>query len=452
MSSPDDIALLPSKDVATEADLDSSDSDHSNSQDNQDLEQPKLVIEIHQEDVDEDENEDEEENNQLDPDVVNMAQPGGNNDINQTIATALDGLATRLAGILTPPDVTPPVVHMGRKETSPPILTEIDPVQYATFKKCFTNTARLNQWDDKISVLKLSVSIRDQAARTIDHLKFENIATLAIAFKKIEDVILNPAGIEFFKATFNQSSRNHQETLIQWHTRAREMYARAYPDHIAEIETKAELKDKFVLAIKDKLLSTQLKASDNYETWTYTDILTKAQRIHGSTLIVHQAYSGRSLPSDGIHSIELLSTKESPAINALQAHKKKRPQCFHCGREGHMVNDCSLNQKTIDRIRADPGRYNLQPINSHVFRGSSYPRGRGSFRGWRPSFRGRPSGGGRFRRFRGGKSSFTSKRPQINSLEAQEYEDPYAPLTDHQHDEISGEENEMEKPDEPTEN
>ena len=98
MSTPDEVASLHSKDVGTEADLDSSDSDHSNSQDDQNQEKPIFVVEVHQEDEDVDE--DEDEDNQLDPNIINMAQPGANDDINQTIATALDGLATTVRKIL----------------------------------------------------------------------------------------------------------------------------------------------------------------------------------------------------------------------------------------------------------------------------------------------------------------------------------------------------------------
>ena len=324
-----------------------------------------------------------------------------------------------------------PVSEIRRRESSPPHLTEVDPIQYTSFKKCFKRVVRLNDWDDTTSVLKLATCIRDNAGRTIDHLKFSDFNNLDQAFEAIDKVYLNPAGIEFYKATFKQAVRNPQETLIQWHTRCRELYLRAYPED-DEFDQDPDLKDKFVLQIRDRTLSTQLKASDGYDKWTFTDVLTRAQRIHGSALIVHHAYGGRAVNQESIQSLDqIINTPQDkqPSLNAISTPKpgfsRKQLKCYHCGKDGHVVNECSLNQKTIDRIRADPGKYNMQllpggPSNS---RGRWNPRG--SFRG--SGSRGRPFNRGqqytRYQRGTRGRKSNSYKRPQIQMIRDC---DPYA--------------------------
>jgi len=328
-----------------------------------------------------------------------------------------------------------------RRETNPPILSEVDPIQWTTFRKCFERIATMNDWPADTAVLKLSTCIRDSAARTIDHLKWDTFLTLDAAMKAVEKVFLNPAAIEFHKATFKSASRNAQESLIQWHTRGREMFMRAYPD-ILNYDHHADLKDKFVLGIRDRVLSTQLKASDTYETMSYTEVLTKAQRLQGSALIVHHAYTGKSMGQDSIQAIQEDSTTTQPAVHAIQTRKNMK--CFHCNKEGHGISDCTLHQKSIDRIRADPGRYNLQLAPGAS--ASSYPRGRPNtprFQSGKPnerfrqSFRSPRPGSQPFRRDHQRNKSFRGRgrfqnRRSINAIEGH---DPYEQIEEENYDE-----------------
>ena len=196
-----------------------------------------------------------------------------------------------------------------RKETDPPILKEVDPIKWYTFRTCFIRIVQLNDWDEQTAVLKLSTSIRDDAARAIAHIPFETIETLEQALILVEQVYLNPAGIEFYKATFKNSQRMAQESLMQWHTRAREMFMRAYPKE-NKAESNDDLKDKFVLGIRDRTLSTHLKASERYDEMTFSELLTKAQRLHGSALIVQHAYGNASQS----HKSTIWSMRMSPTV------------------------------------------------------------------------------------------------------------------------------------------
>ena len=122
---------------------------------------------------------------------------------------------------------------------------------------------------------------------------------------------------------------------------------RAYPKDKL-FDTSIDLKDRYVLGIRDRVLSTQLKASDNYNDWTYTETLTKAQRIHGSAILVHQAYTGKAgVSSDSVNSIEvgtLDNLQQEPmvaAIHTTASSTKKSMKCFNCSKEGHFARDCT---------------------------------------------------------------------------------------------------------------
>jgi len=153
---------------------------------------------------------------------------------------------------------------------------------------------------------------------------------------------------------------------------------RAYP-HIITYEQNDDLKDKFVLGIRDRTLSDRLKSSDHYETWSFTDLLTKAQRIHGSALIVHQAYGGKALGSDSINSIADISKHQTlPTIQALHAPTTRKPiKCFHCQKEGHVIRECFAYQRTKDMGSGNqPTPQNRQVFTPRPGRGH----GRGGFR------------------------------------------------------------------------
>ena len=167
----------------------------------------------------------------------------------QTTNTSLPSGGARPRTNLGPPT---PGHTVQRKEVTPPLFSEVDAVKWHSFSKCFRRVAVLNGWDEISSVLRLSTSIRDNAARAIDPLDFDGFNSLDAAYAAIEEVYINPAGIEFHKATFKKAQRNEGETLLAWHTRARELFLRAYPR--LSPETSDDLKDKFVLGIQDELV------------------------------------------------------------------------------------------------------------------------------------------------------------------------------------------------------
>ena len=200
--------------------------------------------------------------------------------------------------------------------------------------------------------------------------------TMDQCLKEIEDVYLNPAGVEFNRAVFQAATREGGETLLKWHTRARELFLRAYPG--AECDNDCELKDRFILGLQDKSMSIRIKSSDTYDNWTYNDLLNRAQKIHGSALIVHQAYTGKTLSPHSVNSMEKMEQEGS-----VNAFNKQEAACHHCGVKGHFVSECAMYKKAIDRYKSDPRRPNPQNKANTSASASSDKRswGKGNFGG-----------------------------------------------------------------------
>ena len=336
-----------------------------------------------------------------------------------------------------------------RKDTEPPVLNEVDPIKWTSFKKCFKTVAKINNWEDSYSIQRLSTCIRDQAARAIDHLTLTDSTTLEDAYKAIEEVYINPAGKEFFKAAFRLATREAHESFLQWHTRCRELFLRAYPD-TAGLDTNDELKERFILGLRDRNLAANIKTSDSYDKWTYTDLLNRAQRVYGNTLIVHSAYSNKPLPSENISSIELSDIDGTPrpgdpaTVQSLgtrqnynsRANSYNNIKCHRCGRLGHIASNCYA------RRQEEPPKEVTSKKNPYSNQGQGqFSRNNQQRRSMRRNGRGRGNGN----RYRGRTSNTTSAHPrfiskQVNAMgneEPQENEehqednqDPYELLKD----------------------
>ena len=162
------------------------------------------------------------------------------------------------------------------KEVSPPTLADVDPIKWVTFSKQFTRVASLNNWDSKRSKLLLHTCMQDAAARAVEHIEFDDALSLDEAIKQFAKIFVNPASTQLYKTKFKDASRQPGEELILWHTRAREMFMRAYPN-ITDQETNEDLKERFVLGLRNRQLSHSLLSAENYSSMTFTELLTRSR-------------------------------------------------------------------------------------------------------------------------------------------------------------------------------
>ena len=311
------------------------------------------------------------------------------------------------------------------KETASTTLSTCDGLAWKAFRSNFEIVQQLNGWNDVRAILKLRAAMREEAHRAIEHLNFSSGMTIQEALDMIEEIFINPSSIELAEAKFEAATREPGEALITWHIRLRELYARAYPQD-KKLEESKRLKDKFILKCRDRALTIAIKSKDNYRAYRYTECLTKAQDHEATMQATSQHYEGGSrYHNKGVHQIEeinqdsdsqptqeLLGNMTDNAIQQLSAQfhrtepfklgnvkvgNQAKGACFHCGENGHMLRNCTLFTKAVERIRKNPGQFGLMLSLANSYRprdnrplpvDSNNGRGRGKGRGgWKKNNR-----------------------------------------------------------------
>ena len=262
------------------------------------------------------------------------------------------------------------------KEQAPTTLSEIDSIKWYSFKSNFIKTSKMNEWKDERAVLKLQTSLRDQAARAVEHIPIADDCTLKDALEAMETVFVNPSAVEYAEAMFYSSARQPGEAIILWHTRVRELFLRAYPSATAEeVEENKTLKDRFSLFIHNRAMTLALKNHADYRMLTFTELLTRAQDYQASILLTQQAYEGKAIPSS-IQEITPGSYEEATdeaGVNQITANMHRTDPspmprntamtCFHCNEKGHGIRECPTLNKALERIRRRPQSFGLALAN-----------------------------------------------------------------------------------------
>ena len=127
------------------------------------------------------------------------------------------------------------------------------------------------------------------------------------------------------------------------------------------MDTDEDLKERFVLYLRDRSLSLQLQTSETYATKTYSELLTRAQGLHGSAMMVNATFNNKPSSNHQVSSVQQPSTATG-RINAVQDPAGKRiPNCFFCKKDGHVVKECRLRQKAIAQVQSNPEEHGLLP-------------------------------------------------------------------------------------------
>ena len=316
------------------------------------------------------------------------------------------------------------------KEVTPDVLSDCDAIKWSTFRRNFSQAMALNQWPNDRAVLMLYVSLKDAAARAVQHLQEDTDQDIEDVLDEMEQVFVDPSATQHFTSLFQIMEREQDETLVLWHTRLREVFLRANPDWNHKEETSLVLKDRFALHINNLELSLYLKQLPNQSTIRYTELLTKAREFLGNQDLAHRAYGKTALPSQHAAGISQLDA----TVAALHQGVRNLPEggkCHFCKMSSHPIRDCTLFTSAIDRIKRNPKAFGLMFASSNQRSTSLPPRmsSQNSSRqprpqmstqrtpstNWRGSSRGsRGSSSGRRRPFFRSRGNF---RPRINALE-----------------------------------
>lgn len=234
--------------------------------------------------------------------------------------------------------------------------------EWVTWRSHFNTVQQINGWDCLMSRRQLKAAMLGDAARTVADIDIEAAgATIDGILTLYENRFLTAAGGQIARVQFHALRQLPAETVLQFHSRGRELFSRAYPDRANALNNDALLIQTFALGLVDVEVSRYVLDRNPA---TYVQALEMALGKH-STEEALRAH-GR-ITKGGLHSIQTTTSVI----------------CWTCGKRGHVQKDCT-------------------------------ERDEGAVGAWRGG-RGRGRGRGRRGRGRGGNRNFNSKA-QMNSV------------------------------------
>lgn len=232
----------------------------------------------------------------------------------------LDQLIAAAAGGAAAPDG-------GRKRLT--VFASGEPTEWRTWRRNFETISIINGWNDIRQRREAAAAMEGAAALAIQDIDHENEPNIDHQLNEYENRFIPQAAGRLARAEFYESSQKATETIIQWHTRLRELFSRAYPAR--NVANDEQIIDQFVNNLLDSNIQSHvLDAAPN----TYAAALDAAQSKMANQLILTKT-TGK-----GMHNVT--KNIERTGIHYAQPTKDRRNdvKCWYCRREGHPRHEC----------------------------------------------------------------------------------------------------------------
>lgn len=219
-----------------------------------------------------------------------------------------------------------------RKRITP--FSSAEASEWRIWRKNFETAATINDWADLRQRREASAAMEGAAARAvhdIDHAVAPNIP-IANLLNAYENRFIPAAAGRLARAEFTSAKQRPAETVLQWHTRVREIFVRAYPARI--VNDDQQLMDQFTNNLVD--LTIQAHTLDAAPA-TFQACLDTAQTKQANQMILHRQQDKPALNSiDNVESIDAIGFRQN---------KERQKGCWYCGHEGHQRQDCDSFKK-----------------------------------------------------------------------------------------------------------
>lgn len=187
----------------------------------------------------------------------------------------------------------------------------------------------------------IRAAMEDAAARAVSDIDAAGIPaggdTVASFLDLYQQRFCPEAESRIARAAFKSASQagDRVETVLEWHTRCRSLYLRAYPTQAGNVEQNQELIDRFVEGLHEPVVRTH--TYDAYPN-TYAVALTSASNKTASVAVM-AGLEGRKTKDPFLPKAEgdLLAMGPSP----------KDDRCFFCEKTGHYKADCRMWKKAM---------------------------------------------------------------------------------------------------------
>ncbi len=196
------------------------------------------------------------------------------------------------------------------------------PTEWLVWKKHFQTVAQINGWNDLRQRREAIAAMEGKAGSLTKDIVAEpageedfNINNL---LTNMEARFLPLQETDLAVSQFETARQDHEETVVQWATRCRSLYERAYPDN--NIKDRIFIR-KFILGLADKDIVMRVHEQNPQ---TYQAASEQAQQMMASKQLVAASFANRR-NDGGMH-----------AIQGGKPHLK----CFFCNGD-HVQRDCS---------------------------------------------------------------------------------------------------------------
>ena len=201
-------------------------------------------------------------------------------------------------------------------------FSSTDPTEWTAWKETFRKTALLNNWNDEMSRNQLAAALEGQARRMVADIPTDAVGlTCQQLLTAYERRFLPEAQTRFAVITFENAKQEETESELEWHTRLRELFVRAYPNE--NIETSTILVNHFIRHLKNPRILDHCYMANPV---TYNAALTEATNKAAANAMLSYMGGGQPHGSGG-----------SFGLNALG---QSLEGCWICGKDDHFKRTC----------------------------------------------------------------------------------------------------------------
>ncbi len=266
-------------------------------------------------------------------------------------------------------------------------------------------------------------------------------ADYRLLLNEYEARFLPPAAADVLRVAFRAAKAREGETLLAWHSRLRNLYARAYP-HLdaAALQVSPDLRDQFILGIWD---AKTRELAWSRRPATYAAALAEASNAQAGEHILKGRgdFDPFAVVKKELHHMGSYEeySDDDEGIHAARRSRAAPQSCWNCGKTGHIARECRPHRGRMDRPRSrDGARGRRGPIGrawdgdeprggkrrTSGGRGGRNPRG-GANRTAGRGGRGGPGRGGRSGRGRGRLRAASKRIAHLESADGTEGDDHY---------------------------
>jgi hypothetical protein len=240
-----------------------------------------------------------------------------------------DQLAQVMAAIGNININVPPPAAGGRRMTP---FSSGEGTDWSIWRRTFTQTAQINVWNDERQRREAIAGMEGAAGKMVQDINWDTHANIGALLDALENRFRPAADGELAQADFECAEQRDGESVIQWHSRCRELFVRAFPNQPVAGNPR-QLLNKFVLGLADAdVRADTYKARPN----NWENCLTEANNHTAAKQVLANHSATAAKGRRGNNHVK-------PEVNNLNRFGKPI-KCFICGGP-HMQRACPCLEK-----------------------------------------------------------------------------------------------------------